>query len=59
MWSKLEEVFIELNLPYSRQGSYGEGDSLPASFFTFSSKVKSPVNLDAHIKLTLFTIPAR
>lgn len=35
MWDKLEEVFEEIDLPYSRQGSYAEGDPLPASFFTF------------------------
>ena len=35
MWSKLEEVFNEIDLPYSRQGSYSEGKKLPTSFFTF------------------------
>lgn len=35
MWSKLEEVFEEIQLPYSRQGSYEEGEELPTSFFTF------------------------
>ena len=35
MFEKLEEIFIELGLPYSRQGSYEEADELPASFFTF------------------------
>lgn len=35
MWTKLEEVFKEINLPYSRQGSYKEDAELPESFFTF------------------------
>lgn len=35
MWDKLQEVFEEINLPYSRQGSYVEGRKLPDSFFTF------------------------
>lgn len=35
MWSKLEEVFEELQLPYSRQGSYPDDATLPTSFFTF------------------------
>lgn len=35
MWSKLEEVFKKIDLPYSRQGSYEEGEELPESFFTF------------------------
>lgn len=35
MWSKLEEVFEQIDLPYFRQGSYAEDDPLPTSFFTF------------------------
>lgn len=35
MWSKLEEVFETIGLPYSRQGSYTEDEELPKSFFTF------------------------
>ena len=35
MWSKLEEVFQALELPYSRQGSYSSDESYPDSFFTF------------------------
>lgn len=35
MWSKLEEAFKEMKLPYSRQGSYSDTDHLPESFFTF------------------------
>lgn len=35
MWEKLEEVFEQLELPYSRQGSYEEDSELPESFFTF------------------------
>lgn len=35
MWSKLEEVFETIGLPYSRQGSYEEDAELPESFFTF------------------------
>lgn len=35
MWSKLEPIFEELELPYSRQGSYEEAEELPESFFTF------------------------
>lgn len=32
MWSKLEEVFEEMKLPYDRQGNYGGHDD---SFFTY------------------------
>lgn len=35
MWIKLEEVFQELKLPYSRQGSYANDDDIPDSLFTF------------------------
>jgi hypothetical protein len=35
MWEKLEPIFQELELPYSRQGSYEEDEDLPESFFTF------------------------
>lgn len=35
MWSKLQEVFEEVGLTYSRQGSFTEGEELPESFFTF------------------------
>lgn len=35
MWEKLQEVFEEIGLPYSRQGSYGIDEKLPDSFFTF------------------------
>lgn len=39
MWSKLEEVFSELEsengMPYSRQGSYEPDEELPSDFFTF------------------------
>ena len=35
MWSKLEEVFERIGLPYSRQGSYSDEDEYPQSFFTF------------------------
>lgn len=35
MWTKLEEVFEKTGLEYSRQGSYGEDDEYPESFFTF------------------------
>lgn len=35
MWAKLEECFNEINLPYSRQGSYTEDEELPETFFTF------------------------
>lgn len=35
MWSKLEEIFVKLGLPYSRQGSYDSSEDYPASFFTF------------------------
>ena len=41
MWSKLEEVFEEMGLPYSRQGSYGREDDIPESLFTFWN-IKSP-----------------
>lgn len=35
MWSKLEEVFKDMGYPYSRQGSYQEGETIPDSLFTF------------------------
>lgn len=35
MWSKLEQVFNRIGLPYSRQGSYDEDATWPLSFFTF------------------------
>lgn len=36
MWSKLEEVFIKLDVPYFRQGSFSsEDDYISPSFFTF------------------------
>ncbi len=35
MWAKLEPIFEAVGLPYSRQGSYNDGDELPPSFFTF------------------------
>lgn len=39
MWSKLEEIFNELeqefNIPFSRQGSYAEDEEIPTSFYTF------------------------
>lgn len=35
MWAKLEEVFNEVGLPYSRQGSFSRDDELPESMFTF------------------------
>lgn len=35
MWTKLEEVFQEMNCPYARQGSYQEGAEIPESLFTF------------------------
>lgn len=35
MWDELEDVFEELNLPYSRQGSYGSDEDYPNSFFTY------------------------
>lgn len=35
MWEKLEPIFQQLELPYSRQGSYEEDAELPESFFTF------------------------
>ncbi len=35
MWAKLEEVFEELGLDYSRQGSYTDDSEYPPSFFTF------------------------
>lgn len=38
MWEKLQEVFEEIGLPYSRQGSYGVDEKLPNSFFTFWNK---------------------
>lgn len=42
MWSKLQEVFDELEteygISYSRQGSYEIDEELPESFFTFWNK---------------------
>ena len=35
MWSKLEEVFEKIGLPYDRQGSYSDESEYPPSFFTF------------------------
>ena len=35
MWSKLEEVFEKIGLPYDRQGSYSDESEYPRSFFTF------------------------
>ena len=35
MWSKLQEVFDYLALPYYRQGSLAEDDDIPESFYTF------------------------
>lgn len=35
MWEKLEPIFQQIGLPYSRQGSYEEDADLPESFFTF------------------------
>lgn len=35
MWTKLESIFKELGLPYSRQGSYTDDSEYPPSFFTF------------------------
>lgn len=35
MWNKLEPIFKELKLPYSRQGSYAPLQKYPKSFFTF------------------------
>ena len=35
MWEVLEEIFKEIGLPYSRQGSYETESELPNSFFTF------------------------
>lgn len=35
MWNKLEKIFEEIGLPYSRQGSYAPDDNYPSSFFTF------------------------
>lgn len=35
MWSKLEEVFNEVGLPYYRQGSLSEDIPLDNSFFTY------------------------
>lgn len=34
-WAKLEAVFEELGLPYSRQGSYSDEGAYPPSFYTF------------------------
>lgn len=38
MWERLQEVFEEIGLPYSRQGTYGVDETLPDSFFTFWNK---------------------
>lgn len=35
MWEKLEKVFEQIGLDYSRQGSYSDGREYPESFFTF------------------------
>lgn len=35
MWSKLEEVFEEMELPYFRQGSLEGSEEFPSDFFTF------------------------
>lgn len=35
MWTRLEELFIEMGYPYARQGSFQEGDEIPTSLFTF------------------------
>lgn len=35
MWEELEKVFEELGLPYFRQGSLAEGETLPDTFITF------------------------
>lgn len=35
MWSKLEKVFKQIGLDYSRQGSYSDSSEYPESFFTF------------------------
>lgn len=35
MWEKLEQVFEEIGLPYSRQGTYEQDEKLPDTFFTF------------------------
>lgn len=35
MWSKLENVFEQIGLDYSRQGSYSDNSEYPESFFTF------------------------
>lgn len=35
MWSKLEEVFDKVGIPYYRQGSFSEDEELPETFFTF------------------------
>lgn len=35
MWTKLQEVFERIGLPYDRQGSYSDESEYPPSFFTF------------------------
>lgn len=35
MWTKLEKVFEQIGLEYSRQGSYSDVSEYPESFFTF------------------------
>lgn len=35
MWSKLEPIFEQLQLPYFRQGSFADDEEMPGSFFTF------------------------
>ena len=35
MINKLQEMFESIGLPYYRQGSFVEGDSIPESFYTF------------------------
>lgn len=35
MKEKLDEIFESIGLPFSLQGSYQEGESLPISFFTY------------------------
>ena len=43
MWEVLEQAFEEIyeetGRPYSRQGSYGDDETLPESFYTFGIKV--------------------
>ncbi len=35
MWSKLQEVFDYLALPYYRQGSLADGEETPDAYYTF------------------------